>query len=77
KSTPERFALDVAPGASRATCEVEPLVAQAVRALGRRSAEGWELADLLDAGLSRTEAAARLDITPQAVAKRYASAELR
>ncbi len=77
KSTPERFALDVAPGASSTTSEVEPLVAQAVRALGRRSAEGWELADLLDAGLSRTEAAARLDITPQAVAKRYASAELR
>ncbi|WP_439690871.1 DNA-binding protein [Curtobacterium sp. SP.BCp] len=77
KSTPERFALEVAPGASRDTSEVEPLVAQTVRALGRRSAEGWELADLLDAGLSRTEAAARLDITPQAVAKRYASAELR
>lgn len=77
KSTPERFALEVAPGAPRDTSEVEPLVAQTVRALGRRSAEGWELADLLDAGLSRTEAAARLDITPQAVAKRYASAELR
>ncbi|WJX99434.1 DNA-binding protein [Curtobacterium sp. 458] len=77
KSTPERFALEVAPGASRDTSEVEPLFAQTVRALGRRSAEGWELADLLDAGLSRTEAAARLDITPQAVAKRYASAELR
>ncbi|WP_058726012.1 hypothetical protein [Curtobacterium luteum] len=77
KSTPDRFALEVVPGAARTTSEVEPLVAQTLRALGRRSAEGWELADLLDAGLTRTEAAARLDITPQAVAKRYASAELR
>ncbi|MFS0730458.1 DNA-binding protein [Curtobacterium sp. 1P10AnD] len=77
KATSERFALEVAPGAARTTAEVEPLVAQTIRALGRRSAEGWELADLLDTGLSRTEAAARLDITPQAVAKRYASAELR
>lgn len=77
KTAPEHFALEVATGAARTTAEVEPLVAQTVRALGRRSAEGWELSDLLDAGLSRTEAATRLDITPQAVAKRYASAELR
>ncbi len=77
KSVPERFALEVAPGADSTTAEVEPLVAQYVRALARRSPEGWELADLLAAGHSRTEAAARLDITPQAVAKRYASAELR
>ncbi|GGK89979.1 hypothetical protein JOE58_000752 [Curtobacterium luteum] len=77
KAVPERFALEVAPGLARTTAEVEPLVAQTVRSLARRSREGWELADLLDRGYSRTEAAARLDITPQAVAKRYASADLR
>lgn len=77
KSVPERFALEAVPGHLLGTEAVEPLVAQAVRALGRRSAEGWELADILAAGHSRTDAAARLGITPQAVAKRHASADLR
>jgi hypothetical protein len=43
----------------------------------RRSDEGWELFDLLEAGFSQTEAAARLDITPQAVSKRALAAGLK
>jgi hypothetical protein len=77
KSVPERFALEVAPGRGLTTGDVEPLVAQAVRALARRSPEGWELADLLRGGHSRTDAARILGVSPQAVAKRYLAAELR
>jgi hypothetical protein len=43
----------------------------------RRSDEGWELFDLIQSGLSQTEAAARLDITPQAVSKRSLAAGLK
>ena len=43
----------------------------------RRSDEGWELFDLLESGLSQTEAASRLDITPQAVSKRALAAGLK
>lgn len=42
--------------------------------LGRRSQEGWELMDLLDAGLSNAEAARKLNITPSAVSQRLAVA---
>lgn len=42
--------------------------------LSRRSQEGWELMDLLDAGLSNAEAARRLNITPSAVSQRLSAA---
>lgn len=42
--------------------------------LGRRTARGWEVADLVDAGLSYEEAAARLAITPSAVSQRAQAA---
>ncbi|SDQ99746.1 hypothetical protein SAMN02800687_3225 [Curtobacterium sp. UNCCL20] len=77
KHLPEHFALDVAPGRRLQTGDVEPLIAQAIRARARRSPEGWELADLLRAGHSRVDAANLLGISPQAVAKRYLSADLR
>lgn len=77
KDVPEHLALEVAPGRRLGTADVEPLVAQTVRARRRRSREGWELADLLRAGHSRTEAAEVLGVTPQAVAKRWLAADLR
>lgn len=77
KSTPERFALEVAAGRRLRTADVEPLVAQAIRARSRRSPEGWQLADILRAGHSRVDAAHILGISPQAVAKRYLAADLR
>ncbi|WP_224763691.1 DNA-binding protein [Salinibacterium sp. ZJ70] len=43
----------------------------------RRSPEGWEVTDLVDAGLSQGEAAARLGITPQAASKRAIAAATR
>jgi hypothetical protein len=42
--------------------------------LARRSEEGWELVDLLDQGLSNTDAAARLGISPSAVSQRLGRA---
>ncbi|QGF24646.1 transposase [Raineyella fluvialis] len=38
--------------------------------LTRRTAEGWEMADLLDSGLSNNAAAAALRITPSAASQR-------
>lgn len=38
--------------------------------LARRSAEGWELMDLLDAGLTNARAAERLGVSPSAVSQR-------
>ncbi len=42
--------------------------------LSRRSQEGWELMDLLDAGLTNAEAAKALGISPSAVSQRLAAA---
>jgi hypothetical protein len=42
--------------------------------LARRSAEGWELMDLLQEGLTSMEAAERLGISPSAVSQRLARA---
>lgn len=38
--------------------------------LAHRSREGWELVDLLDAGLSNAQAAERLGVSPSAVSQR-------
>jgi hypothetical protein len=43
----------------------------------RRTPEGWEVHDLLETGITQSEAAARLGITPQAVSLRAQAAELR
>ena len=42
----------------------------------KRSEQGWELYDLLEAGITQAEAAARLGITPQAASKRGQAAAL-
>ncbi len=44
--------------------------------LGRRSARGWEVTDLLDMGLSHAEAGVRLGISQSAVSQRAATAGL-
>jgi hypothetical protein len=77
KDRPDHFALLVDPGRHRTTDDVEPLLAQALRLRARRSPEGWELADLLDQGMSQREAADRLGISPQAASKRATAAGLR
>jgi hypothetical protein len=42
--------------------------------LARRTARGWEVADLVDQGLTYDETAVRLGITPSAVSQRAAAA---
>jgi len=42
--------------------------------LERRSQEGWELVDLLDSGLTNSQAAARLGISPSAASQRVSRA---
>jgi hypothetical protein len=43
----------------------------------RRSSEGWELHDLMQAGLTQAQSAARLGITPQAASARALAADLK
>lgn len=43
----------------------------------RRTAEGWELFDLMEAGLRQQDAAGRLGITPQAASRRALAAGIR
>jgi len=77
KRNPEHLAVEVDPGRRLRGNDVEPILRQTVRLRARRSPEGWQLADLLAKGVSRPDAAEELGITPQAVAKRFAAADLR
>lgn len=77
KTRQDRFALVVQPGRHRRTEDVDPLVALMLLQRARRSAEGWELADLLADGGTQRAAAERLGISPQAVSKRAGAAALR
>jgi len=77
KSRPERLAVAIEPGRHRTTADVEPLLAQTLRHLARRSAEDWALADLLASGRTQHEVAEELGITQQAVSKRAVRAGLR
>jgi hypothetical protein len=76
KKRPTRFALETEP-ASEAARDAEALVDLMLVLRSRRSAEGWELHDLLTTGETQARAAARLGITPQAASKRARAAELR
>lgn len=57
--------------------DAEALVRLLVELRDRRSDEGWEVYDLLAAGLTQREAAARLGITESAVSLRAKAAALR
>jgi hypothetical protein len=76
KKRPTRFALETEP-ASEPAGDAEALVDLLLVLRGRRSAEGWELHDLLRTGATQAQAAAQLGITPQAASKRARAAELR
>ncbi|WP_316667855.1 hypothetical protein [uncultured Propionibacterium sp.] len=54
--------------------EVQTVLALAAALVHRRSAAGWQVIDLIDSGLTRTQAAARLGISPQAVGQRLRAA---
>ena len=76
KRRPSRFALAsiAAPDAAR---RLEALIDLLLATRSRRSPEGWELYDLLEAGLTQAAAAARLGITPQAASLRAQAADLK
>jgi hypothetical protein len=60
-----------------AAADAEAFVDLLLQLHARRSAEGWEMFDLLAAGHSQAEAAKLLGITPQAASKRARTAALR
>lgn len=76
KKRPTRFALETEVDDVRAR-DAEALFDLLLILRSRRSPQGWELDDLLAAGMSQVDAASQLDITPQAVSLRARAAELR
>ena len=78
KRRPHRFALAAGRGDGPLRGEdVEALVELLLALRDRRSAEGWEVADLLESEGSQVAVAARLGVTPQAVSLRARVAGLR
>jgi hypothetical protein len=75
KRAPRR--LVVAADDADAAAGVTALVGLLLEVRARRSAEGWEVADLLHAGLSQARIAQRLHVTPQAISLRARAAAVR
>ncbi|NYG56335.1 transposase [Nocardioides perillae] len=78
KSSPAhlRVAGPAAGPAARRAEHLEAVLWLWAAVLARRSARGWEVADLVDAGLTYDEAAGRLGISPSAVSQRAQAAGL-
>ncbi|MCU1585109.1 MAG: DNA-binding protein [Microbacteriaceae bacterium] len=76
KKRETRFALRAVAEPNEAA-DTEALIDLLLQIRGRRSAEGWAVFDLLAAGLTQTESAKRLGITPQAASKRARTAAIR
>ncbi|GAA1987157.1 DNA-binding protein [Microbacterium pumilum] len=74
KRTPTRLAVT---GSDEAATDAEALVRLMVELRDRRTAEGWEVYDLLADGMSQRDAAKRLGITEGAVSLRAKAAGLR
>lgn len=72
-----RFALAVAANPAIEADDLAPLVDLVLLLRSRRTDEGWELYDLLAAGLTQSEGATRLGISPQAASQRARSAGIR
>lgn len=77
KKRPLRFALAIDEGRHPDAATLQPLIELLLQLRARRTAEGWELAELLHEGLTQKQAAERLGVTPQAVSLRAQSAQLR
>jgi hypothetical protein len=60
-----------------ASAGVGALIGLLLEVRARRSAEGWEVADLLEQGLSQAAVADRLGVTPQAISLRARAAAVR
>ena len=76
KKRATRFALE-ASGARDDATHLEALIDLLLATRSRRSAEGWELHDLLTAGLTQAAAATELGISPQAASRRAQAADLK
>ncbi|HEY8280995.1 MAG TPA: DNA-binding protein [Leifsonia sp.] len=76
KRRPTRFAVEAVVEPQPAD-DAEALLDLLLTLREGRSAAGWELYDLVAAGLTQTEAGARLGITPQSASDRARAADLR
>jgi len=74
KSSPWRLRAVGAPEAAAGVRALESAVWLWAALLARRTTRGWEVADLVDEGLTYDEAARRLGITQSAVSQRAAAA---
>ena len=74
KSSPWRLRAVAATDDARAVRALESAVWLWAALLARRTTRGWEVADLVDQGLTYDEAAQHLGITPSAVSQRAAAA---
>ena len=74
KRKPTRFAVE---GESTDAADAESLIDLLLILRSRRTAEGWELYDLVNSGLTQADAAERLGITPQAASARAQAADLK
>lgn len=75
KRSPHHLAVG-APDEARAA-GVSALIGLLLEIRSRRSPEGWQVADLMAAGLSQAAVAERLGVTPQAISLRARSAAIR
>ena len=77
KKRQTRFALETEPETEHAA-DSEALIDLLLALRARRSAQGWELHDLMQGtDMTQTDAAAKLGISPQAVSLRARAGELR
>jgi len=76
KKRPLRFRIETR-GTKTEHIDPGPFVEMLLTLRARRTVEGWQLYDLVQAGLSQREAADRLGVTPQAISLRAQSAQLR
>jgi len=76
KKRPLRFRIETR-GTTMDHIDPGPFVEMLLTLRARRTVEGWQLYDLVQAGLTQREAADRLGVTPQAISLRAQSAQLR
>lgn len=72
-----RFAVGIDGASALTAAEVQPLIELLLVLRARRTAEGWELYDLLEDGATQVDAAERLGVSAQAVSQRARTAAIR
>ena len=77
KKRAPRVAVGADPGLFPDAATLQAVLDLLLQLRERRSPEGWELFDLVEGGLSQADAAARLDISPQAASSRALAAGIK